>query len=96
MAGKPGRSGRKSSIKELTSNVWHVNAWEKDTILETLTEKINSGIYSVRDIFLWHALQKNKGERERLKFADKLIPDRAPEDRDGNVQPLMVIDRGKE
>lgn len=93
MAGKAGKSGRPSEAQERMNAIWHVDAWEKDTVLKQLEEKIDSGTYSVRDRFLFMCLKGN--DRLIKTLADKLIPDRAPEDKDGNA-PMMIIDRSKE
>lgn len=73
--------GRESAYKELAEAKWHVQKWEEETDLAELAKKIASGVYSVREKFLYEALRA--GGKERLKMADKILPDRAVEDGTG-------------
>lgn len=64
--------GRKPLQAELQQKAWHLEQWEIDTILKKLQAKIDAGVYSVRDMFLYMAL---KGDKVLLaKFVDKVLP----------------------
>jgi len=76
--GNPGNKGNKnarrpSAYEEVRNAIWHQRAWEQDSLLPALTAKIESGSYSVRDMFLFKALGGN--ERVLSIFANKLLPD---------------------
>lgn len=65
--------GRKSAYEEATSAIWHAERWELDNFREELRKKVESGVHSVRDVFLLKALDGN--ERILGIFANKLLPD---------------------
>lgn len=66
-------SGRKSAYQEKQDATWHAEKWELDQYRKELERKIASGVYSVRDMFLYKALDGN--ERILTIFANKLLPD---------------------
>lgn len=73
--GNPGNKGgrRPSAYEELQNAIWHHDKWEVDSDVPALQEKLKTGKYSVRDVFLAKALQGN--ERVLSIFANKLLPD---------------------
>lgn len=71
--GKKGASGRPSAYAEVQNAHWHSEKWEKEQEVEKLAAKIKTGVYSVRDIFLYKALTGS--EKILGIFADKLLPD---------------------
>lgn len=64
--------GRKSAYEEKQTAQWHAEKWEIDTDIPELKSKIESGKYSVRDMFLAKALQGVP--RILAIFADKILP----------------------
>ena len=66
--------GRKSAYEEFLDAQWHKGVWDNPTALEELGKKIASGVYSVRDIFLYKALA-GKSDRVLGIFANKILPD---------------------
>jgi hypothetical protein len=68
------KGGRRPSAYEEQQNaIWHKQAWEENSRFIELSKKIDSGVYSVRDMFLFKALGGN--ERVLSIFANKLLPD---------------------
>ena len=66
--------GRKSAYQEGKDAAWLKKAWGKNFDVTELRKKIDSGVYSVRDVFLLNALE---GESAMLKImADKMLPNR--------------------
>lgn len=66
--GNPG--GGRPSLKE---TLWHLEKWEKDSLVDELEAKVASKKYSIRDIWLLRAL---KGSEPILKqAADKVLAD---------------------
>lgn len=64
------RGGGRVSEKE---EHWHLDKWRKDTLIKELAAKIESGCYSVRDMFLFKALTGN--EKLMTVLANKLLAD---------------------
>lgn len=73
--GNPGNKGggRKPESVERKDKIWLKEKWEQDSMLEALKEKLKSGKYSIRDVFLAKALQGN--ERILNVCANKMLPD---------------------
>lgn len=73
--GNPGNKGgrRKSAYQERQDAIWHDEKWRIETDVPVLKAKLETGKYSVRDVFLAKALQGN--ERILGIFANKLLPD---------------------
>lgn len=67
-------SGRKSAYQEFLDAQWHNEKWFKNTDMGKLAKKIQSGKYSVRDIYLYKALTA-KSDRILADFGDKILPD---------------------
>lgn len=62
------KGGRRPSEKEME---WHKEKWESDSLVKELEKKIESKVYSVRDVYLLRAL---KGDKIILKnLADKVL-----------------------
>lgn len=74
--GNPGNKGggRKSAYQEFLDAQWHNEKWYKNTDMAKLAKKIQSGKYSVRDIYLYKALTA-KSDRILSSFGDKILPD---------------------
>ena len=71
-------------------NVWHKEKWELDQVVADLQKKIDSGVYSVRDVFLFKALVE-KNDRILGIFADKLLADLVDMTSQGEKMEGMVI-----
>lgn len=70
--GNPG-GGRKSAYKEQKEAVYLRDKWQNDVLVFELQAKIDSGKYSIRDMFVLKALQGN--EKVLQICANKIIPD---------------------
>jgi hypothetical protein len=64
----------RSLIAGLKEKAWHGEAWVRPTNLQELAAKIQSGTYSVRDMYLFKALT-GKSEPILKAFGDKLLAD---------------------
>lgn len=75
--------------------MWLSERWVGPVDRAALEVKIKSGKYGIRDMWLWKTLT---GVSEPLlkQAADKMCPDQAPVDKDGEALPLIIIDRSKE
>ncbi len=85
--------GRKSAFEEIKAAEWLKTAWGDDFDVSSLQKKVESGTYSVRDIFLLNALN---GQPAALKvMADKILParDEMKDKREQEVwQPPIIVD----
>lgn len=73
MAGKIGNRGNpnatgRPSVKE---TIWHKDKWELDTLVNELEQKVASGKYAIRDIWLLKALKGN--DKILRQAADKIL-----------------------
>ena len=67
---KGNKGGRRPSPKE---EIWHLDKWKHDTLIEKLEAKIRKKKYSIRDVWLLKAL---KGNEPILKqAANKVLAD---------------------
>lgn len=81
--------GRKS-LKDETLYIKAVTeALFKTTNVDELQARINSRRYSVFDMMTWRALQED-GEKDRMFLAQRVIPERLPEDKEGNAQAVKI------
>lgn len=73
--GNPGNKGggRKSAYQEFLDAQWHNAKWMKTTDFAKLEKRINSGKFSVRDMYLYKAMKGN--DRLLARFGDKILPD---------------------
>lgn len=85
--------GRKSAFEEMKEAKWLKTVWNRDFDVGSLQKKVESGTYSVRDIFLLNALS---GQPAALKvMADKILPgrDEMKDKREQEVwQPPVIVD----
>lgn len=83
--GSKGGTGR-PSVKDTQ---WHQDKWELDSNVPALQEKLKTGKYSVRDVFLAKALQGN--ERVLSIFANKLLADLVDVTTNGQSLPSPIL-----
>lgn len=83
------RGGRKSLVDEKTRLAAVEEALFKTTDLEELQARINARRYSVFDMMRWRALQED-GEKDRALLYNRVIPERLPEDKDGQVHAVKI------
>lgn len=62
------RGGGSHTVKE---TIWHKEKWELDTFVCELEDKVESGTYAIRDIWLLKALQGN--DKILRQAADKVL-----------------------
>lgn len=72
--GQPGRSGRSSAYKEHQDAAWLASRWVGPVERAELEARIKSGVYGIRDMWLWKVMT---GQSESLmkQAADKMLPD---------------------
>lgn len=56
-----------------TETIWHRGKWENDEKVRELEEKIASGVYAIRDVWLLKALKGNDAILKQA--ADKVLAD---------------------
>jgi len=67
---KGNSGGGRPSVKE---TVWHRDKWEVDEQVRKLEEKIATGVYAIRDVWLLKALKGNDAILKQA--ADKVLAD---------------------
>lgn len=74
--GNPGNKGgsRKSAYEERKDADWLYNVWHNIQNLQKLTMKIQSGMFSVKDMVLFKAMSGNDAILNNL--ANKALPDK--------------------
>lgn len=81
------KSGRKSAYEEFNEAKWASEVWNLDQKRTELQAKIESGVYSVRDMFLYKCLS---GEvKLLLALSNKLLPDKIDMTSEGS--PIRYI-----
>ena len=81
------KGGRRPSEKE---EFWHLEKWEKDSLVDILRKKIASNCYSIRDRWLLMALEGNVVMTKQA--ADKVLADLHDlRGKDGKDLPGTVI-----
>ena len=81
---------RKSAYEEMRDAIWHKEKWEIETDVPVLQDKLKTGTYSVRDVFLAKALQGN--DKILCVFANKLLADLVDlRGKDGAALPTPIL-----